>query len=332
MYTGRDEWKVEYICYEQEHVDKVLEIIKTTFPQYFSDFLTTEAGEGITEQDAKKIADSLSVEFNSQKKAIDKAKSYKNILNQGLSDFEKDRKKYTDIFNEEAFEEYQDDPGTFKSKTLRDECPIIKSTYYNRRAKVLDKYRFEFNVSDANELLTVVENLYDFAEDYITNIYDPDSYDSIKEYETLALCELDSEEINTDYTVPGVIGGGIRSHMLYKIYPSVFPNRSAMAIWALWYLTDKKEFDCKMGSEFLMIDTKAITTQQNYFYPYRLFTFYAHQIFQLLKAEAEKLSVYIDPEFRYVMVDSFLDFVANSHKSDIDFIKKQIKESGYGYL
>jgi len=74
MYTGRDEWKVEDICYEQEHVDKVLEIIKNTFPQYFSDFLITEAGEGITEQDAKKIADSL-------REPLKIEKSKKKIIN-----------------------------------------------------------------------------------------------------------------------------------------------------------------------------------------------------------------------------------------------------------
>lgn len=105
-----------------------------------------------------------------------------------------------------------------------------------------------------------------------------------------------------------------------------------MALWALWYLSDKKVIGCKKDSEFLMIDTKANTTQQNYFYPYELFTFYAHQVYQLLKIEAEKLDVYFDPEFRYMLVDSFLSFVANSHKDEIDCMASQIKESDYGYM
>jgi hypothetical protein len=88
-----------------------------------------------------------------------------------------------------------------------------------------------------------------------------------------------------------------------------------------------------MGSEFLMIDTEASTTQQNYFYPYELFVFYAHQIFQHLKVEAERLDVYLNPEYRYVIVDSFLSFVAASHVSEIELLTSQIKESDYyGYM
>jgi hypothetical protein len=87
-----------------------------------------------------------------------------------------------------------------------------------------------------------------------------------------------------------------------------------------------------MDSEFLMIDVKESTTQQNYFYPYELFAFYAHQIFQLLKAEAEDLDVYLDPEYRYVIVDSFLSFVADSHESEINLLTSQIRESDYGYM
>ena len=169
MYKSNDPWTdegtiVEAICYEQEHVKKVLSIIKGSFPRYFSNFLTAEAGHGTKEQDLQKIAASLGIEIKTGKKSEDKAKSYKEILDQGLTDFEKDREKYSDIFDEEALEEYQDDPSAFKSKTLRDECPIIKSTIYNKRAKVLDKYRRDFNLSNANELLSVVTNLFNFAE------------------------------------------------------------------------------------------------------------------------------------------------------------------------
>ena len=328
MYAFQNERNVEKICYEQNHVDKVLEIIKMTFPKYFADFLAFEGKAGLTELDIQQIADSLGIENKVQIKDKSESQSYNNIIIQGLADFEKDRQKYLDIFDEEALEEHQDDPSAFKSKTLRDECPIIKSTIYNKRAKVLDKYRRDFNLSDANELLSVVTNLFNFAKKYIADEYDPDSYDAILEYADLSFSKLDTESC----TVYGVIGGGIKSHMLYKFCPAVFPNRSRMAIWALWYLSNKKVIDCEMDSEFLMIDGKANTTQQNYFYPYELFAFYAHQVFQLLRSEAEKLEVYLDPEYRYVIVDLFLTYVANSHVSEIDLLTNQIKESDYGYM
>jgi len=314
MYSRQGERNVEPVCYEQGHVDKVLDIIKNTFSKYFDDFISYEGITGISENDFQKIANSLGVESKKKRKTTDKKQSYKNIIIQGLDSFEKDRQKYLDILDEETLDEYKDDPPSFKSKTLRYECPIIHSTLQNKRAKALDKYRYEFNVANANELLSVVTNLNNFAVNYVNNVYDPNEYDNITGYVDLLFSELDSQSC----TVYGVIGGGIKSHMLYKLYPSVFPNRSRAAVWALWYLSDKKVIDCHMDSEFLMIDEKESTTQQNYFYPYQLFAFYAHQIFQMLKIEAEKHDVYLDTEYRYVIVDSFLSFVADIHEPEIN--------------
>jgi hypothetical protein len=231
MYSRQEERNVEPICYEQEHIDKVLSVIKSTFSSYFVDFLSYEGKAGITEDDVQKIAGALGVESKTRKKSKDKTQSYKNIVVQGLASFEKDRQKYLDILDEETLEEYQDDPQSFKSKTMRNECPIINSTL-NTRAKALEKYKRDFNLSNANELLEVVTNLYNFAEDYVENTYDRNHYDGITEYTNLFFSELDTESC----TLYGVIGGGIKSHLLYKLYPSVFPNRSRMAVWALWYL------------------------------------------------------------------------------------------------
>ena len=108
--------------------------------------------------------------------------------------------------------------------------------------------------------------------------------------------DLDEEK----YTAYGVIGGGIRSHLIYKLYPKMYPNRSREAVWALWYLTDKKKFGCKEDSEFLMINVKESTTQQNYFYPYALFSFYALEIYRFLKKLILGQSVNISEKQRFI--------------------------------
>ena len=90
---------------------------------------------------------------------------------------------------------------------------------------------------------------------------------------------LDLSDLNDDetYTAYGVIGGGIRSHFLYSLYPHAFPNRSQNAVWSLYFLSGKQDFGLADASEFVMIDIKSenMKTQQNYFYPYDLFAFYA---------------------------------------------------------
>lgn len=86
-----------------------------------------------------------------------------------------------------------------------------------------------------------------------------------------------------------------------------------------------------MDSEFLMIDVGKSITQQNYFYPYELFAFYAFEIYKMLRDKATELNTYIDPEYRYVIVDEFLSFVADKHDSEISFLKAQIRDGGLGF-
>ncbi len=319
---------IEEICYDEEHIQQVLAEIKSNFYNYFERFLETEAGNKITEDLFNSISEELKcTNIRITKKNINQGKVLKQIIEESINSFERDRQSYIDILDEEALEEYEDDPSNFKNSVLKNGCPIIRLTIQNKKAKELDKYRYEFRCSDPNELLTVVRNLTNFANEYMNNIYDEDRYESITKLDELNLSELDGD----NYTVYGVIGGGIKSHMLYKLYPSVFSNRSREALWALWYLTNKKTFGCVEDSEFLNINLEKNTTQQNFFYPYELFSFYAYNIYLLLKKEADKYGAYIDKEYRYVIVDSFLSFVAKEHNEEISFLKSKATEDYYGY-
>lgn len=321
MYTRQEEREVEVICYDNKHIEHVLNEININFKNYFDRFIVLDGGRILSKADIKKLADKFGIENIKTNEDINKSQRMKMIIKESIESFERDREKYLEIFDEDALEEFEDDPSYFKSTILKNNCPIIHSTIHNKRATELDKYRLEFRLSDPNELLTVVNNLYQFATEYYDN-YNKDEYDNISNYSDLDVSDLDTDE----YTVYGVIGGGIKSHMLYKVYPSVFPNRSRDAIWALWYLSGKKSFGCVQDSEFLMIDIEKTITQQNYFYPYELFVFYSHQIYNIILQSIDKDKVYIDDEYRYVIVDEFLSFVAKEHEEEIDFFRKQIKE------
>ena len=134
-----------------------------------------------------------------------------------------------------------------------------------------------------------------------------------------------------DYNAHGVIGGGIKSHFIYKLYPEMYPHRSREALWALWYLSEKKRFGCKEDSEFLMIDVESGTTQQNYFYPYGLFAYYALKIYEELKKIYVRNGISLSIEYRFVAVDAFLSFVSRQHQSDIDILKQKSQNFHYDY-
>ena len=325
MYAHQDIW-IEDICYDMNHIRTVLSVIKKNFEKYFEEFLMTNAGTGISAEEFEKLKEKLGIKGGKSKSQKELTSSYKTLIIESVNAFEKDRQKYLDIFDEETLEEYEDDPSTFKSKTLKNECPIIHSTIYNKRAKELDKYRAQFSIANPSEMLKVVQTLCRIGNEYYDE-YDCDTYEDIEDYEELGMEPMDSD----NFTVYGVIGGGIKSHMLYKVFPEIFPNRSRSAIWALWYLSGKQSFGCRMDSEFLMIDVGKSITQQNYFYPYELFAFYAFEIYKMLRDKATELNTYIDPEYRYVIVDEFLSFVADKHDGEISFLKAQIRDGGLGF-
>ena len=326
MYTRMDNSGVEDICYEQEHVEKVLAAIKQNFGLHFDRFLDSSGGKSISIENIQGLQKKLGIEVQKKRKNSDLTENYKTIIREAIDDFEKDREDYQKIFRQGWLEDLDEDADVFKSKTLKNECPIIRKTLANRRAKELDKYRASFSQADADWLLRVVYNLCVFGDEYQEN-YDPNTYEDAETYQDLDMELLDTD----DYTAYGVIGGGIKTHMLYKVHPALFPNRSRSAIWALWYLTNKETFGCQTDSEFLMIDLSKNIVQQNYFYPYQLFAFYAFEIYKMLRDKATEYNAYIDPDYRYVIVDAFLEFIAMEHDDEIAFLKSQIRDGGMGY-
>ena len=325
MYTKMDNSGVEDVCYEKEHIEKVMEVIRNNFDQYFMRFLDSTAGRGLSLEEIQRLQNKFKIGGQSNKKNKDLSENFKAIICEAIDDFEKDRGDYEKIFRKEWLEDSDDDAYSFKSKTLKNECPIIRKTLANKKAKELDKYRISFSMADAEQLLNVVYNLCVFGDEHQKQ-YDPDTYEDAQTYRDLDFALLDTDE----YTAFGVIGGGIKSHMLYKVHPAIFPNRSRSAIWALWYLTGQKTFGCRTDSEFLMIDRDKTITQQNYFYPYQLFAYYAFEIYKMLRDKAKDYNVYIDTDYRYVIVDAFLEYVAMEHYEDISFFKKQLKDGVRG--
>lgn len=328
MYTNHNPSAVEEICYDLSHTEKVLTAIKNNFDAYFQRFVETEAGMVLGLEGFQELQKKFGVKTNSQPKKKDFSRKYINIISNSIEEFEKDRQNYIDIMDLEALEEYEDDVNTFKSSVLSSQCPVIRKTLQSKTAKELDKYRADFRHSNPSELLTVVTNLCEFAVNYRDEWYNQDFYEnSINSYKDLELSQIDTD----DCTVYGVIGGGIKTMLLYKFLPDLFPSRSRNAIWALWYLTGKEEFGCTTASEFLMVDVKKIITQQNYFYPYELFAYYAYELYKLLRDKAQEMDAYIDPEYRYVIVDKFFDYVVSEHDADISVLKSQIRDGGMGY-
>jgi len=229
-------------------------------------------------------------------------------LAERVEGFRREQIKYLDLFDLRALEEYAYDPNAFKAD-LRRVCPIIHRCLMSP-AKVMDAYRRSFNYTAGATLLEVTERIVRYAHRHFRD-FDDDGHESSDSVEALNLGGADDMAL----TAAGVIGGGIRSRFLHMLYPRVFPNRSQNAIWAMYFLTDRKDYGFRDGSEFLMIEPER--AQQNYFYPYDLFAFYALQLHKLIRVACDEAGVALDPAYRYVYLDALLDHVADENRDAI---------------
>lgn len=324
MYYPND---IEEICYEQDHIDKVWNEMKQIIPEYFQRYIDTENGHTIQDSEAEKLAAKFGSTSKPKSKAKDTKKILERILKEAIDDFNKERQPYLDILDMESLEEYKHDVNSFKNTVLKNQIPIIRKTLQNKQAKELDKYRAEFNSAQPGHLFEVTSNIIKLANEWKNDWYDGKEFEKIENCDDLGYYDLDEE----GYTAFGVIGGGIKSEFIFKLFPEMYPSRSREAVWALYYLSSKKKFGCKEDSQFLMINADEGTTQQNYFYPYGLFAFYALRIYYKLKELYAKHGISLPIEYRFVAVDTFLSFVARSHQDEINVLKQNSQNYHYDY-
>lgn len=297
-------------AYEEAHIEKVLSEIHKNFPKYFDSFSTKEV-----------VLDAFESPYISIKEQNNKPREVhlQNEFNNTIQYFESEQPDYQSFLDVETLEEYKIDPNGFK-RDFSTQVPIMNRCL-NSSAKEMQRYRIEFNKKHGRELLNVTYNITLFAANFIKS-FDDSRHEKITSLDELGLSTL----LEDDYISYQVIGGGIKSHFLYFLYPHAFANRSQDALWALWYLTDKKTFGFEDDSEFLMIDVKQGTTQQNYHYPYDLFSLYALTIYRLLKKACGDLGITFNSKYRYIYLDTFLSFIAKSNILEIIDLKKSSQD------
>src|SRR5262249_28786553 len=148
---------------------------------------------------------------------------------------EEEHYDYVDFLAPDSLEEYEDDPNAFKG-ALRSKCPIVRRSL-NSPSDEMKKYKKAFNFAKGRDLLTTTLNIVAFGEQHMKGFDEP-AHERTQAVDGLDLADL----LEEDYVAYGVIGGGIRSHLLYSLNPNAFPNRSRAAVWALYFLSGKSDF------------------------------------------------------------------------------------------
>ena len=273
--------ELEKQVYESKHIQQVLAEIERNFPGYFESFAQQSLGP---------------------------------VFSNRIQEYEKEQEVYREYLDLEALDEFEYDPNAFKSHT-RKRCPIIRRCLM-AQDEVMKAYQKSFKLATGRQLLDTVRNIAEFSISYVVD-FDDEAHEDVTTYSDLGL-----EPLNDDkYQRLGVIGYGIQSSLLYGLYPRSFAHRSQNAVWSLYFLSGRKDFELEDGPEFLMVRPNEGTCEQNFFYPAELFGFYALSVFVMLELACEDLGVTFENRYRYIYLSRFCDHVANTHREDINAFK-----------
>ena len=312
--TNQDLGEYDAIC-EPKHITKVWAVIENSLPKYWAKFV----GRDIDQDPVAELA----AKFGKSLKAKPKPKStiLEEIFEKAIAAYEKDAENYRRFFAPDALEEYRDDPNAFKQALARD-VPVIAGTLRQRRAE-LKEWQIHFRSARANDLLELFSSVLDFqaewAEEHPATTYS--GLDAKGDPESFGLDPLDGDE---SMSLRSVVGMGIKSIVLFHLDPERLPARGRNALYGLYFLSGRGDFGLPSNSsEFLMVNDinpasdGSLIADQNYWYPYGLFSLYALRIYKWLDQQAASVKFVLDQSLRYVYVERFFESVCEEHADDL---------------
>jgi hypothetical protein len=290
---------------DPEHIEKVWKIIEKNISMYFEKIIAGGNEISILNE---------STSFKVKSSAADIRKRLSEIFEHGLKLYHKEDIKYKTFFSEESMHEFEDEDDTkgFKA-ALSTKVPVILKARNSKREMMQD-WQEKFAHSKANDVYAIFFNLIDFMDEYIDET-DSNQFGNINDIKGLEkLFTLNEDD---DYNVPGVIGMGIKSSVLYYLNPKYFLGANKNTLYGFYFLSECEHFRLPSGSnEFIMInDMKQESNRrnnvnmlidQNYWYPYDLITMYGLRTHRKLKELCEKYNYTLEDTNRFINVTSFM--------------------------
>lgn len=247
-------------------------------------------------------------------------------FDEAIADYRRTRKNsYDAILHPAALDEYAEDENQFVRDFLRG-LPIVNNAR-NANLEEMEPWKRRLHLEckrDPRRIFELVHGLVTFAEAFGR---EHAWTDLVAGTEPLAL-PLDALETPWEHLfgedeeaggvavrslcVPGVIGLGITSALLYYRQPALLAWRSRFALTGLHFLAHPETGGLET-SEFIFWDTQRGACYPNFTYRYQPFAYHVFRVAQRLEQRAEALGVPFPEKMRMVLVHDFLSFVAEEN-------------------
>jgi len=287
---------------DQDHMDKVWEIMIKNVQSYIDDYL-----EGVSHAFDKVIP----------------AEGYAAFLNELIKKNDKTHDKYHELFDLEVMEEeYSEDTDGFKNAVLKKDCDVIRHTLQSK-SETLNDWKAKFYGAKSQQLYDTFYNMMCFADEYDGEMTE-ELIASIDSIEEIGLAEMEEDECYKS----GVLGFGIVSNILNHMYPRIFPGNYKAGVYSLHFLTGKegaRGIDMPSeSSEFCMVKddfyskTGVIETEHNYYFPYQTFGLYTLRIYREIEKKIKnRFGMDFPTDYRFLITNDFYDYVTSIHRADI---------------
>ena len=211
-------------------------------------------------------------------------------------------------FNESMMAIYEDDLDAFKTEVFANKLWTVRSALHDMSNPELERYRDSFDNATASEVYEHVNAILVATRDYVKNVFPKISIKSIQKIEDLKLDFLNED----DLLMSGVIGLGIRSELLHRLYPGIFPIMTRRTLWGMFFLTDQEEFVVDENR-----DGRSRTSHQ-WNYEYDRLCFYNNYLMNIMEKYLEKHKIKIKQELRFGYINVMLVKYAEKYKKEIE--------------
>lgn len=234
------------------------------------------------------------------------------VLEEWNDEIETYRDQMISKFKPEKMSLYEDYLEDFKNNVFGKELWTVNAALRTRDPD-LARYKMDFRDANAEEIYDTVDGILSATNEYVSNETSSINYSNLTEIESLKLDYLNDGEM----FMKKIIGFGIRSELLHRLYPAHLPVMTQKSLWAMYFI-------CDSANEFVTLEQRnrqgIMRVSHNWQYPYNRFTFLMNTLANELDKWFGAYGLKLKAELRFGYVNMFLEKVHISHRSDITLL------------
>lgn len=216
--------------------------------------------------------------------------------------------EFFENFNDDTLDDLEEDLSSFKNEIFAEKLWTVRSALHDVSNPELDRYRESFDNATPREIFIHTRAVLDATKIYLKENFPKIDLSKVSDVHDLNLDYLDDEKM----FMTGVIGYGIRSELLHRMYPSAFAIMTRRTLWAMFFLTNQNEF---------IIDENRngqSRTSHYWNYEYDRFCYYNNFLTNMFDVYLKRYKITIKPELRFGYINLMLVEFSRQYREEIN--------------